>query len=94
MPYRIPDAEAVAIVFDLLREEGLCLGASTGINVAGAIRMARDLGPGPHHRHRALRLRHALPVEALQPRLPARQGPAGPGLAGARASDIPDAWAD
>jgi cysteine synthase A len=46
MPYLIPDAEALPIVFDLLTEEGLCMGASTGINVAGAIRMARDLGPG------------------------------------------------
>lgn len=44
--YRIPDAEAVSIVFDLLAEEGLCLGASSGVNVAGAIRLARDLGPG------------------------------------------------
>jgi cysteine synthase len=46
MPYNIPDAEAVPIVFELLAEEGLCLGGSSGINVAGAIRMARDLGPG------------------------------------------------
>ncbi|MFN6978397.1 MAG: cysteine synthase A, partial [Gemmobacter sp.] len=44
--YRIPDAEALPIVFDLLAEEGLCLGGSSGINVAGAMRMARDLGPG------------------------------------------------
>ena len=43
--YQIPDAEAVQVVFDLLREEGLFLGGSTGINVAGAIRLARDLGP-------------------------------------------------
>jgi cysteine synthase len=44
--YRIPDSEALPIVFDLLKEEGLCMGGSTGINVAGAIRLARDLGPG------------------------------------------------
>lgn len=44
--YRIPDAEALAIVFRLMREEGLSLGGSSGINVAGAIRLARDLGPG------------------------------------------------
>ncbi|MEL6241208.1 MAG: cysteine synthase A [Pseudomonadota bacterium] len=44
--YNISDAEALPIVFDLLREEGLCLGGSSGINVAGAIRLARDLGPG------------------------------------------------
>lgn len=44
--YRIPDAEALPIVFDLLKHEGLCMGGSTGINIAGAIRLARDLGPG------------------------------------------------
>jgi len=44
--YRIPDSEGLPIVFDLLRDEGLCMGLSTGINVAGAIRMARDMGPG------------------------------------------------
>ncbi|MDZ4094006.1 MAG: cysteine synthase A [Paracoccaceae bacterium] len=44
--YRIPDAEALPIVFDLLTDEGLCLGGSSGINIAGAIRMARDMGPG------------------------------------------------
>jgi cysteine synthase len=44
--YQIPDAEALEIVFDLVTEEGLCLGGSSGINIAGAIRLARDLGPG------------------------------------------------
>jgi len=44
--YRISDAEALPLVFSLLREEGLCLGGSSGINVAGAIRLAQDLGPG------------------------------------------------
>ena len=44
--YRISDAEALPIVFDLLKNEGLCLGGSSGINVAGAIRLAQDLGPG------------------------------------------------
>jgi cysteine synthase A len=46
LAYRIPDEEAVALIFDLLEHEGLCLGGSSGINVAGAIRLARDLGPG------------------------------------------------
>ncbi|SET90847.1 cysteine synthase A [Paracoccus homiensis] len=46
MAYRIPDAEALPVVFDLLEYEGLCLGGSSGINVAGAMRMARDMGPG------------------------------------------------
>jgi cysteine synthase len=44
--YQIPDAEAVPIIFDLLEHEGLCLGGSSGINVAGAVRLARELGPG------------------------------------------------
>jgi cysteine synthase len=44
--YQIPDSEALPYVFDLLEYEGLCLGGSSGINVAGAVRLARDLGPG------------------------------------------------
>jgi cysteine synthase A len=44
--YQIPDEEAIPLVFDLLEHEGLCLGGSSGINVAGAIRLARELGPG------------------------------------------------
>lgn len=44
--YQIQDDEALPYVFDLLSEEGLCLGGSSGINVAGAVRLARDLGPG------------------------------------------------
>ena len=45
-PFQISDKEAIPIVFDLLEEEGLCLGASSGINVAGAVRLAKQLGPG------------------------------------------------
>jgi cysteine synthase A len=45
-PYQIPDEEALPIIFDLVKQEGLCLGGSSGINVAGAIRLARELGPG------------------------------------------------
>jgi cysteine synthase A len=44
--YQIPDAEAVPIIFDLLEHEGLCLGGSSGINIAGAVRLAKELGPG------------------------------------------------
>ena len=44
--FQIPDSEALPLVFDLLRHEGLCLGGSTGINVAGAIRLAKKMGPG------------------------------------------------
>ena len=46
MAYQISDEEALPIVFDLIEHEGLVLGGSTGINIVGAIRMARDLGPG------------------------------------------------
>ena len=45
-PYRISDAEALPYLFDLLEHEGLCLGGSSGINIAGAVRLAKDLGPG------------------------------------------------
>jgi cysteine synthase len=44
--YLIPDEEAVRVIYDLLEHEGLCLGGSTGINVAGAIRLAKAMGPG------------------------------------------------
>jgi cysteine synthase A len=46
LAYRIPDEDAVRIVFDLVEREGLLLGGSSGVNIAGAIRLARDLGPG------------------------------------------------
>ena len=46
MSFQIPDEEALTIIFDLLEHEGLCMGGSTGINIAGAIRLARELGPG------------------------------------------------
>ena len=45
-PCQIPDEEALPLIFDLLKDEGLCIGGSSGINVAGAIRLARELGPG------------------------------------------------
>ena len=45
-PYRVPDAEALEWIFQLTEEEGLCLGGSAGINVAGAVRLAKDMGPG------------------------------------------------
>jgi cysteine synthase A len=94
MPYQIPDAEAVAIVFDLLREEGLCMGASTGVNVAGAIRMARDLGPG----HRIVTVlcdygtRYASKL--FNPEFLRSKDLPVPDWLEARRSDIPDAWAE
>ena len=45
-PYLIPDREAIPTLFDLVEHEGLILGGSSGINIAGAVRLARDLGPG------------------------------------------------
>ena len=45
-PYRIPDEEAMPYVFDLMEKEGLVLGGSSGINIAGAVRLAKELGPG------------------------------------------------
>ncbi len=94
MPYRIPDAEAVETVFALLAEEGLCLGSSSGINVAGAVRMARDLGPG----HRIVTVlcdygtRYASKL--FNPEFLRGKGLPVPGwLVGGRAG-IPDAWAD
>ena len=44
--YSISDAEALPLIYDLMQHEGLCMGGSTAINMAGAVRMARDLGPG------------------------------------------------
>lgn len=46
MPFQIPDSEAIPVAFKLLEDEGLCVGGSSGINVAGAIRMAKEMGPG------------------------------------------------
>ena len=86
--YLIPDEEAVPIIFDLLEHEGLCMGGSTGINVAGAIRLAQGPRAGPHHRHHPCRLRRALSVEAVQSGIPALEGPAGAGMA--RAAIEPD----
>lgn len=45
-PFQITDDEAIPVAFRLLQEEGLCVGGSSGINVAGAIRMAKEMGPG------------------------------------------------
>ncbi|MAF83843.1 MAG: cysteine synthase A [Gammaproteobacteria bacterium] len=46
MPYQLPDSESIPLVYELIKKEGLSVGSSSGVNVAGAIRMARDLGPG------------------------------------------------
>ncbi|MBL4623130.1 MAG: cysteine synthase A, partial [Immundisolibacteraceae bacterium] len=44
--FQIPDAEALPYIFDLLKHEGLCLGGSSAINIAGAVRLAKQMGPG------------------------------------------------
>ena len=46
VPFQIPDAEALPLIFDLAQNEGHIMGGSTGINVAGAIRLAKEMGPG------------------------------------------------
>jgi cysteine synthase A len=46
LAFQIPDEEALPIVFDLAEEEGLLLGGSSGVNIAGAIRLAKAMGPG------------------------------------------------
>ena len=46
IPYKIPDSEWLPVVYDLLQYEGICIGGSAGVNVAGAIRLAKELGPG------------------------------------------------
>ncbi len=46
VPFQVPDDEALPVLFNLLMEEGLCLGGSSGINIAGAIRLAKHMGPG------------------------------------------------
>ena len=45
-PFQIPDTESIPLVYDMIREEGLSLGGSSGVNVAGAVRLAKELGPG------------------------------------------------
>ncbi len=46
MPFQIPDSESIPLVYELIRQEGICCGGSSGVNVAGAVRIARELGPG------------------------------------------------
>ena len=46
VPYQIPDEESIPLVYDMIRKEGLSLGSSSGVNIAGAIRLAKELGPG------------------------------------------------
>jgi cysteine synthase A len=94
MPYRIPDTEAVEQVFALLREEGLCLGASSGMNVAGAVRMARDLGPGKVIVTVLCDVGTRYQSKLFNPDFLRSKGLPVPDWLERRADDIPDAWAD
>ena len=64
--YRIKDQTALTIVYQLLREEGLFLGLSSGINIAGAVRFAKERRGWTDHRHPALRFRLEISVQAFQ----------------------------
>ena len=93
MPYRISDAEAVETVFDLLREEGLCLGASSGINVAGAVRMGRDLGPGHVIVTMLCDGGTRYQSKLFNPAFLRAKGLPVPSWLESRRGDLPDAWA-
>ena len=80
----IPDSEALPYVFDLLEHEGLCLGGSSGINIAGAVRMARDLGPGKTIVTVLCDYGNRYQSKLFNPAFLQVEGPAGPALAGAR----------
>jgi cysteine synthase A len=94
MPYRIPDTEAVAQVFDLLEHEGLCLGASSGVNVAGAVRMARDLGPGHRIATILCDLGTRYQSKLFNPEFLRAKGLPVPGWLERSRDDIPDARVD
>lgn len=93
LPYRIPDNEALPQVFDLLRDEGLCVGPSTGVNVAGAIRMARDLGPGARIVTILCDYGTRYQSKIFNPDFLRSKGLPVPEWLETRRDDIPDAWA-
>ena len=71
---RISDAQTMHYVYRLLREEGLLLGSTAGINVAAAVTLAKQMGPGSHHRHHSVRRRRQVSVAAIQSGLGGREG--------------------
>ncbi len=79
--YRIEDRDWLPVLYNLVQEEGLCVGGSSALNVLGAIRAGERPGAGQDHRHCALRLRQSLYLQALQSRLPAVERSADPALA-------------
>ncbi len=64
--FLVSDEDAVKVIYELLEHEGLCLGGSSGINVAGAVPVRQEARTGPHHRDHALRFRKPLPDQAVQ----------------------------
>ena len=86
LAYQVSDEDALPIVFDLAQHEGLLLGGSSGINVAGAMRLARDLGAWSYDRDDPLRLGHTLSIQVVQSVLSARKELARTGLAEPAAS--------
>ena len=80
--YLIPDAEAVTVIYELLQHEGLCLGGSTGINVAGAMRLAKQLGPGKTIVTVLCDSGSRYQSKLFNAGLHARQEPSGAGMAG------------
>ena len=79
--FEIPDTDSIPIVHRLITDEGLCLGGSSGVNIAGAIRLARELGPGHLIVTMLCDQRRAVSIEAAQRRFPRVQGTAGSCLA-------------
>jgi cysteine synthase len=63
---RISDAQTMHFVYRLLREEGLLLGSTSGINVAAAVTLAKQMGPGSHHRHHPVRRRREVSIAPVQ----------------------------
>ena len=78
---RVTDAEALPVVFSLLREEGLSVGGSAGLNVVRRHPRGARPGAGAYGGDHPVRQRRPLPVQAVQPGVPAGQGAAGAGLA-------------
>ena len=93
LPYRIPDTEAVEQVFALLHDEGICVGASSGMNVAGAIRMARDMGPGHTIVTILCDVGTRYQSKLFNPEFLRGKGLPVPDWLEARPGDLPDAWA-
>ena len=81
---QVTDQQMVTLIYRLLREEGWFFGSSTGINLHAAAQVAREMGPGPRHRHHALRRWREVPVAALRPRLAGRAGLVAVGATGGR----------